>query len=340
MDTPPAREDHMAIHIGRREVLCTLASAAVGPLAARAQQSAMPVVGWLSTRAPDEGAYLVAAFRQGLKAAGFVEGQNVLLEFRWGEGHYERLPAYAAELVRRAVTVIVTTGGDPAAQAAKAATTAIPIVFVSGSDPVKVGLVASLNRPGGNITGVHMLLLGLGAKRLGLLHELMPAVNLIGVLVNPNFADAQTQLRDVEGAAQSLGVKLLVQKAGTKLEIDAVFDDLARQKVGAVLVISDPFFTIQRVQIAALAARHAMPAIFELREFAAAGGLMSYGPDLANGYRQGGVYAGKILKGAKPSELPVEQPTKFELVINLKTAKMLGLTFPPGLLAIADEVIE
>jgi putative tryptophan/tyrosine transport system substrate-binding protein len=325
----------------RREFISLIGGgAAAWPLAARAQQSAVPVVGWLSTRAPDEGAYLVAAFRQGLKAAGFVEGQNVLLEFRWGEGHYERLPAYAAELVRRAVTVIVTTGGDPAAQAAKAATTAIPIVFVSGSDPVKVGLVASLNRPGGNITGVHMLLLGLGAKRLGLLHELMPAVNLIGVLVNPNFADAQTQLRDVEGAAQSLGVKLLVHKAGTKLEIDAVFDDLARQKVGAVLVISDPFFTIQRVQIAALAARHAMPAIFELREYAAAGGLMSYGTSLTDSYRQGGVYAGKILKGAKPSELPVEQPTKFELVINLKTAKMLGLTFPPGLLAIADEVIE
>jgi putative tryptophan/tyrosine transport system substrate-binding protein len=329
------------IWIQRREFISLIGGgAAAWPLAARAQQSAVPVVGWLSTRAPDEGAYLVAAFRQGLKAAGFVEGQNVLLEFRWGEGHYERLPAYAAELVRRAVTVIVTTGGDPAAQAAKAATTAIPIVFVSGSDPVKVGLVASLNRPGGNITGVHMLLLGLGAKRLGLLHELMPAVNLIGVLVNPNFADAQTQLRDVEGAAQSLGVKLLVHKAGTKLEIDAVFDDLARQKVGAVLVISDPFFTIQRVQIAALAARHAMPAIFELREYAAAGGLMSYGTSLTDSYRQGGVYAGKILKGAKPSELPVEQPTKFELVINLKTAKMLGLTFPPGLLAIADEVIE
>jgi putative ABC transport system substrate-binding protein len=299
----------------------------------------MPVVGWLSTRAPGEGAF-VASFRQGLKEAGYVEGQNVLLEFRWGEGHYERLPAYAAELVRRAVTVIVTTGGDPAAQAAKAATATIPIVFVSGSDPVKVGLVASLNRPGGNITGVHMLLLGLGAKRLGLLHELMPTVNLIGVLVNPNFADAQTQLRDVEGAAQSLGVKLVVQTAGTKLEIDSAFDDLARQKIGAVLVISDPFFTIQRVQIAALATRHAMPAVFELREYAAAGGLMSYGPDLANGYRQGGVYAGKILKGAKPTELPVEQPTKFELVINLRTAKALGLEVPVQLQQLADEVIE
>ena len=246
------------------------------------------------------------------------------LEFRWGEGRYERLTAYAVELVRRAVTVIVTAGGDPAALAAKAATATIPIVFVSGSDPVKVGLVASLNRPGGNITGVHMLILSLGAKRLGLLHELMPAANPVGILVNPNFADALTQLRDVEDAAQSLGLKLVVQKAGTEFEFETAFADLARQKAGAILVIADPFFTSQRVEIAALAARYAMPAVFELREFAAAGGLMSYGPDLTNGYRQGGVYTGKILKGAKPAELPVEQPTKLGLVINLKTAKALA----------------
>ena len=306
-------------------ILLGCGTVAAWPLAARAQQAAMPVVGFLSSRAPGESADLVAAFRQGLAEAGYVEGQNVSLEFRWGEGRYERLAGYAVELVRRAVTVIVTAGGDPAAQAAKAATATIPIVFVSGSDPVKVGLVASLNRPGGNITGVHLLILGLGAKRLGLLHELMPTVNLVGLLVNPNFADALTQLRDVEDAAQSLGLKLVVQKAGTEIEI---------------LVISDPFFASQRVQIAALAARYAMPAMFELREYAIAGGLMSYGPDLANGYRQGGVYAGKILKGAKPAELPVEQPTKFELVINLKTAKALGLQIPDRLLALADEVIE
>ena len=325
----------------RREFITLLGGAAAAwPLAARAQQAAMPVVGFLSSRAPGESADLVAAFRQGLAEAGYVEGQNVSLEFRWGEGRYERLAGYAVELVRRAVTVIVTAGGDPAAQAAKAATATIPIVFVSGSDPVKVGLVASLNRPGGNITGVHLLILGLGAKRLGLLHELMPTVNLVGLLVNPNFADALTQLRDVEDAAQSLGLKFVVQKAGTEIEIDTAFADLVRQKTGAILVISDPFFASQRLQIAALAARYAMPAMFELREYAIAGGLMSYGPDLANGYRQGGVYAGKILKGAKPAELPVEQPTKLELVINLKTAKALGLDVPDKLLALADDVIE
>ena len=325
----------------RREFI-TLAGGAVAawPLAARAQQSPPPVIGFLSSRSPGQSADVVAAFRRGLAEAGYVEGQNVSLEFRWAEGQYGRLAAYATELVRRAVKVIVTGGGDPAAQAAKAATATIPIVFVSGSDPVKVGLVASFNRPGGNITGVHMLLLGLGAKRLGLLHEVVPTVNLIGVLVNPNFGDARTQLRDVEDAAQSLGLKLLVQKASTKVEIDTAFADFAREKTGAILVISDPFFTDQRVHIAALAARHAMPAVFELRENAAAGGLMSYGPNLADGYRQGGVYAAKILKGAKPADLPVAQPTKFEFVINLKTAQTLGLTIPPGVLAIADEVIE
>ena len=317
-----------------------LGGGAAWPLAVRAQQPTMPLVGFLSSRAPSESADLVAAFRQGLAEAGYVEGQNVSLEFRWGEGRYERLAGYAVELVRRAVTVIVTAGGDPAAQAAKAATATIPIVFVSGSDPVKVGLVASLNRPGGNITGVHLLILGLGAKRLGLLHELMPTVNLVGLLANPNFADALTQLRDVEDAGQSLGMKLVVQKAGTEIEIDTAFADLVRQKIGAILVISDPFFASQRLQIAALAARYAMPAMFELREYAIAGGLTSYGPDLANGYRQGGVYAGKILKGAKPAELPVVQPTKFELVINLKTAKALGLQIPDKLLALADEVID
>ena len=330
----------MIAKLKRREFITLLGAAAAWPLVARAQQPAMPVIGFLSSRSPGESADLVAAFRRGLAEGGYVEGQNVSLEFRWGEGRYERLTAYAVELVRRAVTVIVTAGGDPAAQAAKAATATIPIVFVSGSDPVKVGLVASLNRPGGNITGVHMLILGLGAKQLGLLHELMPAANPVGILVNPNFADAQTQLRDVEEAAQSLGLKLVVQKAGTEFEFETAFADLARQKAGAILVIADPFFTSQRVEIAALAARYAMPAVFELREYAAAGGLMSYGPSLADAYRQQGIYAGRILKGEKPAEMPVQQAVKVELVINLQTAKTLGLSIPLPLLGRADEVIE
>jgi putative ABC transport system substrate-binding protein len=324
----------------RREFVSLLGGAAAWPLAARAQQAAMPVVGWISSRAASESAYLVAAFRQGLKETGYVEPQNVVVDFRWGDGYYDRLNALATELVRRPVTVIVATGGDPAAQAAKVATGTIPIVFVSGSDPVKVGLVASFNRPGGNVSGVHLLLLGMGAKRLGLLHELVPAANPIGVLTNPNFADAHTQLRDVENAAESLGSELLVLKASTELEIDAAFTNLAQQKIGAVLIASDPFFTTRRDQLAALASRHAIPAMFDLREYAAAGGLMSYGASLTDGYRQGGIYTGRILKGEKPADLPVLQPTKFELVINLKTAKALGLNIPDKLLALADEVIE
>jgi putative tryptophan/tyrosine transport system substrate-binding protein len=325
----------------RRDFISLVGGSAVAwPLAARAQQPAMPIVGWLSTRAASKSTYLVAAVREGSKEAGYSEGQNVALEFRWGEGRYDRLAAYADELVHRRVAVILTVGGDPAAQAARAATDTIPIVFVSGSDPVKVGLVASLNRPGGNITGVHMLLLGLGAKRLSLLHELLPTVNPIGALVNPSFRDAQTQLGDVEDAAKSLGLNLRLMKASTELELDTAFADLAQEKIGAALVISDPFFTSRRAQIAALAKHHAVPAMFELREFADAGGLMSYGPNLANGYRRGGVYVGKILQGARPAELPVEQPTKFELVINLRTAKELSLTVPLSLQVAADEVIE
>ena len=325
----------------RREFMITLlGGAAARPCVARAQQAALPVIGWISSRSPGESDYLVAAFRQGLKETGYTESQNVSLEFRWAEGHYDRLSAYAVEFARRPVTIIVTTGGDPAAQAAKAATSTIPIVFVSGSDPVKVGLVSSLNRPGSNVTGIHLLLLGLGAKRLGLLHELMPMANPIGVLVNPNFADAQTQLSDVEHAAQSLGLILVMKNARTELEIDTAFAAFAQQKTGALLVVSDPFYASRRGQLAALALRHAMPAMFELREYAAAGGLMSYGPSLADGYRLGGVYAGKILQGAKPADMPVMQPSKFDLVINLTTAKALGLTIPDKLLALADEVID
>ena len=325
----------------RREFMITLlGGAAARPCVARAQQAALPVIGWISSRSPGESDYLVAAFRQGLKETGYTESQNVSLEFRWAEGHYDRLSAYAVEFARRPVTIIVTTGGDPAAQAAKAATSTIPIVFVSGSDPVKVGLVSSLNRPGSNVTGIHLLLLGLGAKRLGLLHELIPMANPIGVLVNPNFADAQTQLSDVEHAAQSLGLILVMKNARTELEIDTAFAAFAQQKTGALLVVSDPFYASRRAQLAALTLRHAMPAMFELREYAAAGGLMSYGPSLADGYRLGGVYAGEILQGAKPANLPVMQPSKFDLVINLTTAKALGLTIPDKLLALAEEVID
>jgi len=324
----------------RREFIALLGGAAAWPLAAGAQQPRMPVVGWISSRAARESAYLVAAFRQGLNETGYIEPENVVVDFRWGDGYYDRLNALATELVRRQVTVIVATGGDPAAQAAKVATGTTPIVFVSGSDPVKVGLVASFNRPGGNISGVHLLLLGMGSKRLGLLHELVPAANPIGVLTNPNFADAQTQLRDVESAAESLGSALLVLEASTELEIDAAFTNLAQQKIGAVLIASDPFFTTRRDQLAALTSRHAIPAMFDLREYAAAGGLMSYGASLTDGYRQGGIYTGRILKGEKPADLPVLQPTKFELVINLKSAKALGLNIPDKLLVLADEVIE
>jgi putative ABC transport system substrate-binding protein len=324
----------------RRDLITLLGGAAAWPMAARAQPTGMPVVGWISSRAASESSYLVTAFRQGLKETGYIESQNVVLDFRWGDGRYDQLPALATELVRRPVTVIVATGGDPAAQAAKVATVTIPIVFVSGSDPVKVGLLASLNRPGGNITGVHLLLLSMGAKRLGLLHELVPAANPIGVLANPNFADAQAQLRDIEEAANSLGLELLMLKASTELEIDAAFKELSERKIGAVLIGSDPFFTTRRGQLAALTLRHGLPAMFDLREYTVAGGLMSYGASLVDGYRQGGMYVGRILKGEKPADLPVMQSTKFEFVINLNIAGALGLTVPPSLLAIADEVIE
>jgi len=326
--------------VTRRTFITLLGGSAAWPLVARAQQSQLPVIGWLGARAAQESAYLVGAFRQGLKEAGFVESQNVALDFRWGEGDYDRLPAYAIELARRPVTVIVATGGDPAAQAAKAATTTIPIVFVSGSDPVKVGLVSSLNRPEGNITGIHLLLLGMGAKRLGLLRELIPTANPIGVLLNPNFADAQTQLRDVEEAAKPLGLQLVVLKARTELEINVAFEELVQRRIGAVLIGSDPFFTTRRGYLAALTVRHALPAMFDLREYVAAGGLMSYGASLADAYRQAGTYTGRILKGEKPADLPIMQSTKFDFVINLNTAKVFGLTLPPTLLALADEVIE
>jgi putative ABC transport system substrate-binding protein len=325
----------------RREFISLLGGAAAAwPLAAHAQQPSMPVIGYLSSRSPDDTAHLVAAFRGGLGEGGFVEGQNVTIEYRWAHGQYDRLPALAAEFVRRPVDILATTGGEPAALAAKAATSTIPIVFLIGGDPVKLGLAASYNRPGGNATGMNILTATLEPKRLGLLRELMPQAATIGVLLNPKFQPAESQLRDLQEAAGTIGLQIHVLNAGSDRELDAVFETIAQQRIAALAVTADPFFDTRRDKLVALAARHAVPTIYHFREFAAAGGLMSYGIDSLATYRQVGVYVGQILKGAKPSDLPVVQPTKFEFVINLKTAKVLGLDVPPGLSARADEIIE
>jgi putative tryptophan/tyrosine transport system substrate-binding protein len=305
---------------------------------ARAQQPAMPVIGFLNAGSAGPFRQQIAAFREGLKESGFVEGQNVAVEYRWAEGQYERLPALAADLVRRQVSVIVTSG--PAVLAAKAATTTIPIVFSAGIDPVGLGFVASLNRPGGNITGVYHFSTGLEAKRLGLLHEMVPKAATIAVLVNPNYSEAENQLRDVQEAAVRLGVQIVVVRANAESDFDAAFSAVVQRKAAALQVCASPFFNTKRQQLVLRAARHALPAIYEWREFAEAGGLMSYGTSLADAYRQVGVYAGRILKGAKSADLPIVQSTKFEFVINLSAAKALGIEVPPTLSARADEVIE
>jgi ABC-type uncharacterized transport system substrate-binding protein len=307
---------------------------------ARAQQLAMPVIGFLSARSPDESAHLVAAFRRGLAENGHAEGQNLAVEYRWALGEYDRLPALAAELAGRSVAVLVSVGADPAALAAKAATATIPIVSTFGGDPVESSLVASLNRPGGNITGSSNLSAALEPKRLGLLHELVRQAATIGILLNPTFPAAARQLRVMQEAGRTIGVQLHVLRASTDREIDTTFEAVAQHRIPALAVAADPFFITRRDKLAALAARHAVPAMYPFREFAVAGGLMSYGIDLSEVHRQIGVYAGRILKGAKPADLPVVQPTKFEFVINLKTARALGLTIPAGLLSFADEVIE
>jgi putative ABC transport system substrate-binding protein len=324
----------------RREFITLLGGTAAWPLVARAQQPALPVIGFLHAGAPAPQANSVAAFRKGLGEAGYVEGRNVAIEYRWAEGQYDRLAGLAADLARRQVAVIFG-GGPPAAAAAKAATTTIPIVFTSGDDPVKSGLVESLNRPGGNVTGVYLFLTGLEARKLGLLRELVPQVKMIAALINPNNSSApETQSRDLQAAARTIGLQIQIFNASSERDIAAAFASIAQLRAGALLVGADVFFSNQREQIVALTARHAIPAIYELREFAAAGGLMSYGTSLADGYRQAGIYTGRALRGDKPADMPVVQPTKFEFVINLKTAKTLGLEFPPGMLAIADEVIE
>ncbi len=327
----------------RREFILALGSAAAAgwPLTARAQQKpAIPVIGFLSSASPAQFAPYAAAFINGLKEAGFVEGQNVAIEYRWAEGHYDQLPALAVELVGRHVTMILAAGSNAPALAAKAAATKIPIVFLSGGDPITDGLVASLNKPGGNVTGVSFVASALMAKRLGLLHQLVPKAALVGVLVNPDYPEAEFQRRELQEAATTISQKTHLVSATTESGIEAGFAALKQLGAEALLVANDPFFLSRRSQIAALAARYALPAIYFLREFAEAGGLMSYGASLTNAAREAGIYTGRVLKGEKPAELPVSLPTKFEFVINLKAAKALGLEIPPTLLALADEVIE
>jgi ABC-type uncharacterized transport system substrate-binding protein len=325
----------------RRDFITLIGGVAVSwPIAARAQQTATPVIGFIDPRSPDGMTERLRGFRQGLKDTGHVEGETVAIEYRWAEGQNDRLPALATDLVRRRVAVIVA-GAGIAALAAKTATTTLPIVFSVGEDPVRLGLVASLARPGGNLTGVNLFATELVAKRLELLREFVPAATRVAVLVNPaNAANAETTLKDVEVAARALGLQIQALNASTSREIDAAFATFVRQQPDALFVGPDPFFTSQRVQLAILAARHAVPASASAREFPAAGGLMSYGPNVADTYRQVGVYTGRILKGAKPADLPVVQASKFGLVINAHTARALGLTVPPTLLTRADEVIE
>ena len=324
----------------RRDFIKAIAGSTVWPFAARAQQAAIPVIGFLGTASAAPFAHYLAGFRQGLRETGHVEGHNVAIEFRWAEGHYDRVPALVADLAQRQVAVIVTVGGEVSALAAKAATTTIPIVFNSGGDPVKAGLVASLARPGGNATGVNIFTSELAEKRLGLLHDLIPTAPSIAMLVNPHFPPVAASVREAEAAARAIGKRISVFSAGTENEIDAAFAAVARAQVQALIVAADPFFNSRRDRIVAMASRLAIPTIYEQREFAVAGGLMSYGTSLFEAYRQQGRYAGRILKGENPADLPVIQSTKFEFVINLKTAKALGLTFSHNLLSLADDVIE
>jgi putative tryptophan/tyrosine transport system substrate-binding protein len=324
----------------RREFITLLGGAAAWPLAARAQQAAMPVVAFLGSGSSDVVmAARLRAFRQSLKDVGYVEGENVAIEFRWAQGQYDQLPALAAELVRRGVAIVVTTGLG-SALAAKAATTTIPLIFLGADNPVQFGLVASLNRPGGNATGLNLLTSELTAKRLELVRQLVSPAAMIAVLVNPNSPEVAPQLADVQSASRAMGQPILILNASNESDFDTAFASLVQHRADALLVTNDAFLFNRRDQIAALATRNAVPTIYDRREYAAAGGLISYGPNYVDAYRQAGIYAGRILKGEKPGDLPVMQSTKFELVINLKAAKALGLEIPPILLALADEVIE
>jgi putative tryptophan/tyrosine transport system substrate-binding protein len=325
----------------RRKFISLLGGAtAAWPFATRAQQARMPVIGFLNTQSPEGVPHWVAAFRQGLKETGFVEGQNVAIEYRWAQGHYDRLPELAADLVRRQVALIAATGGDPSPQVAKAATRTIPIVFTANGDPVRNGLVASLNRPGGNATGITIFGAAAVTKRLQLLHELVPQAAAIAYLMNPNHPSGDVEMGAAETAAVSLGKKMLVFRASSEGEFEAAFAAMVQQRCDAILVASDVFFLSRRDQLASLAARHRIPAIYYLREFAEAGGLMAYGNRLPEAYHQVGLYVGRILKGEQPRDLPVQQSTKFELLINLKTAKALGLVVSNSMQLLADEVIE
>lgn len=323
----------------RREFLGVVGGAVAWPVLARAEQ-AMPVLGFLSARSPDESASLVAAFRRGLAESGIIENQNAAIEYRWALGTYDRLPAMAADLVRRPVAVLATVGGEASVRAAMAATKSIPIVGIFADDPVANGLAASISRPGGNTTGVYNFNPALEPKRLGLLHELVPQAATIGVLVNPNYPPAASQLKNVEQAARGIGVQTNALPASNDLEVEAAFEAAHKRQIGAIAVTSDPFFNTRSEELVALAARHAVPAIYPFREYALAGGLMSYGVNIGEMYRQVGIYAGRVLKGTTPSDLPIVQPIKFDFVINLKTAAALGIKFPDNLISLADEVIE
>jgi putative ABC transport system substrate-binding protein len=323
----------------RREFIVLISGTVALAVSARAQQPSLPVIGFLESASQGQFADLIPAFRNGLSETGYIDGQNVRIEYRWAEGQYDRLPTLAAELVRGHATLIFTTALI-SAQAAKAVTTTIPIVFVSGPDPVQLGLVASLNRPGGNLTGVTLFTSTVAAKRLQLLRELMPATTAFAFIVNPSNTRADSDIQEMETAARAFGQQIIVAKAGTNRDFETAFATLAQRQIQALVIGGDPFFNSQAQQLVALATHYAIPTIYPLQEFAAVGGLMSYGSSVSDAYRQAGIYAGRILKGAKPADLPVMQPTKFELVINLKTAKALGLTVPQSLLATADEVIE